>query len=147
MEHNHHIIPKHMGGDDSEENLVRLSIEEHALEHKKLWEKYGYQEDYIAWRGLSGLMTKEELVKEVLKMAGRKGAAASNLKQWGITEKKTHKKTGYSLDVDGRKIRTKRYWFNDGTTEGQFSLNDHPIGWNRGRLKSVMKKTNPFVHL
>jgi hypothetical protein len=146
MKHKHHIIPKHMGGDDSEENLIELSIEEHALEHKKLWEKYGHQEDYLAWQGLSGLMTKEELVKEMLKMAGQKGAKISNMKRWG-TVRKTHKKTGYSLDVDGRKIRTKRYWFNNGTTEGQYSLDDHPEGWLRGRLKSVMIKTNPFVHL
>jgi len=146
MKHKHHIIPKHMGGDDSKENLIELSIEEHALEHKKLWEMHGHQEDYLAWQGLSGLMTKEELVKEMLKMAGRKGAEISNRNRWGEI-KKTHKKTGYLLDVDGRKIRTKRYWFNNGTAEGQYSLNDYPEGWIRGRLKSVMIKTNPFVHL
>jgi hypothetical protein len=146
MKHKHHIIPKHMGGDDSKENLIELSIEEHALEHKKLWEMHGHQEDYLAWQGLSGLMAKEELVRELLKMAGRKGAEIANRNRWGEI-KKTHKKTGYLLDVDGRKIRTKRYWFNNGTTEGQYSLDNHPEGWTRGRLKSVMIKTNPFVHL
>ena len=135
-----------MGGDNSKENLIELSIEEHALEHKKLWEEHGRQEDYLAWQGLSGLITKEELVRELLKMAGRKGAAISNKKQWG-SFKKTHKRTGYLMEIDGRKIRTKRYWFNNGITEGQFSLEEYPGGWSRGRLKSVMKKINPFVHL
>ena len=31
--HIHHIIPKSMGGDDSEENLVKLTIREHLLAH------------------------------------------------------------------------------------------------------------------
>jgi len=146
MKHKHHIIPKHMGGSNSKDNLVELSIEEHANEHKKLWEEHGHQEDYLAWQGLSGLMTKEELVKEMLKMAGRKGAAISNMKQWGKTHN-IQKNTGYAFDVDGRKIRTKRYWFNDGVKEGQFSLTDFPENWKRGRLKSVMKKVNPYVHL
>ena len=146
MRHKHHIIPKHMGGSNSKDNLVELSIEEHADAHKKLWEKYGHQEDYLAWQGLSGLMTKEELVKEMLKMAGRKGAAISNMKQWGKTHN-TQKNTGYAFDVDGRKIRTKRYWFNDGVKESQFSLTEFPKNWKRGRLKSVMKKVNPYVHL
>jgi hypothetical protein len=135
-----------MGGSNSKDNLIELSVEEHAEEHKKLWEKYGHQEDYLAWQGLSGLMTKEELVKEMLKMAGQKGAAISNMNQWGKTHN-TQKNTGYAFDVDGRKIRTKRYWFNDGVKEGQFSLTEFPKNWKRGRLKSVMIKVNPYVHL
>ena len=31
MKHKHHIIPKHMGGDNSKENLIELSIEERNL--------------------------------------------------------------------------------------------------------------------
>ena len=36
--HNHHIIPKHMGGSYDPSNLVRLTIEEHAEAHKTLYE-------------------------------------------------------------------------------------------------------------
>ena len=46
MNHKHHIIPKHMGGTDEPSNLIELTIEEHAIEHKKLWEKHGKREDY-----------------------------------------------------------------------------------------------------
>ena len=35
MKHKHHIIPKHMGGGDENENLIELTIEEHAEEHRK----------------------------------------------------------------------------------------------------------------
>ena len=51
------------------------------------------------------------------------------------------------MDVDGRKVRTKRYWFNNGVSEGQYSLTEFPENWKRGRLKSVMAKTNKFVVL
>jgi hypothetical protein len=135
-----------MGGSNSPDNLIELSIEEHANEHKKLWELYGHKEDYFAWQGLSGLISKKELVSELLKISGKKGADATNMKRWGKTNK-THKHTGYSVDVDGRKIRTKRYWFNNDITEGQFSLTEFPEGWKRGRLKSVMIKFNRYVHL
>lgn len=63
MKHIHHIIPKHMGGSADPENLVELSIEQHAEAHKILWEKYGKIEDKIAWECLSGRkMTEEERI-------------------------------------------------------------------------------------
>lgn len=41
----HHILPKCMGGDDSEENLIDLTAEEHCLAHKYLYEenKHNYK--------------------------------------------------------------------------------------------------------
>lgn len=61
MKHNHHIIPKHMGGTDDEINLKRgLTIEEHAEEHRLLWLEYGKVEDKIAWQCLSGRTLSEE---------------------------------------------------------------------------------------
>ena len=59
--HNHHIIPRHAGGTDDPSNLVKLTIEEHAEAHRKLFETYGRKEDYIAWKGLSGQWTKTEI--------------------------------------------------------------------------------------
>jgi|SaaInlV_100m_DNA_5_1039725.scaffolds.fasta_scaffold03699_2 hypothetical protein len=51
--HRHHIIPKHQGGDDSKENLIYLTPEEHALAHLELYEKYGKYEDAQAFNSLS----------------------------------------------------------------------------------------------
>lgn len=65
MKHRHHIIPKHMGGTDNSENLVELTIEEHADAHKILFEKYGKIEDYLAWKGLSGQIGKDEILSEI----------------------------------------------------------------------------------
>ena len=41
MKHKHHIIPKHEGGTDNPENIVYLSVSEHAEAHKELYEKNG----------------------------------------------------------------------------------------------------------
>ena len=41
LKHKHHIIPRHAGGTDDPLNLVELTVEEHALAHKLLYEKYG----------------------------------------------------------------------------------------------------------
>jgi len=58
--HWHHIVPKHAGGTDIDSNLIKLTTEEHADAHKKLYERYGRQQDYIAWKALSGQIGKEE---------------------------------------------------------------------------------------
>lgn len=62
---------------------------------------------------------------------GRRGANITNLKRWG-TEVKIRK---YPIGTDGRKIRTKRYWYNNGTIENQFDLDTAPYDWTKGRLK------------
>lgn len=52
--HIHHIIPKHMGGTDDPSNLVEVTVEQHALLHKQLWEDLGDIRDFYAWKALSG---------------------------------------------------------------------------------------------
>lgn len=73
MKHIHHILPRHMGGTNEPSNLIELSVEEHALAHKKLWEEYGKLEDYIAWKGLEGTIGKEEMVQLKCSLGGKKG--------------------------------------------------------------------------
>jgi len=70
MKHIHHIVPKHMGGDDSSDNLMEITIAEHAEEHRKLYQKYGKHEDYVAWKGLSAQIGKEEIFFETSKIGG-----------------------------------------------------------------------------
>jgi hypothetical protein len=58
--HKHHVIPKHAGGTDEESNLISVTIPEHAELHRQLWEEHGRWQDFIAWKTLSGQMTKDE---------------------------------------------------------------------------------------
>lgn len=71
MKHKHHIIPKHEGGIDQPENIIYLSIEEHAEAHRLLYEKNGKIEDYLAWKGLAGIMSKEEIVQKLMSENGK----------------------------------------------------------------------------
>lgn len=74
MYHKHHIMPRHMGGSDDSSNLKLVTIEQHAEEHKQLWERYGKKKDFIAWQALSGNISSEEARIEAVKAAntGRK---------------------------------------------------------------------------
>lgn len=68
----HHIIPRHAGGSDDPLNIKLVTLEQHAEEHRILWEKYGMQEDFIAWKCLSGQISKEELINEIRSMNGKR---------------------------------------------------------------------------
>jgi hypothetical protein len=61
-----------MGGTDDPSNLIELTVEEHAEAHRLLWEQYGRKEDELAWKGLAGIIGKEELLHELFVMAGKK---------------------------------------------------------------------------
>lgn len=55
-----------MGGTDDPNNLLELTVAEHAEAHRMLFEKYGRWEDEIAWKALAGIIGHEEAVKAVL---------------------------------------------------------------------------------
>ena len=65
IKHKHHIIPRHVGGTDDPSNIIELTIEEHAEEHRLLYERYGRNEDRLAWLGLSGQIGKDEILKQI----------------------------------------------------------------------------------
>ena len=70
--HKHHIIPRHAGGTDDSNNLVELTVEDHAIAHKVLYGLYGRWQDKVAWQGLSGIIGKEEIIRET-QSASKKG--------------------------------------------------------------------------
>ena len=70
MIHRHHIIPKHMGGTDDESNIVLLTPQEHADAHNLLYALHGHKQDWLAEQGLLGYASKQEIIKEVMKLNG-----------------------------------------------------------------------------
>lgn len=77
--HRHHIIPKHMGGTDDEENLTPpISIQMHAEFHKQLYEEFKKTEDLIAWKALSGRITSEEARLEAAKVGQERSEKYKN---------------------------------------------------------------------
>jgi len=129
MKHLHHIIPKHLGGTDEPENVVELTIEEHAEAHRQLYEQHGRWEDYLAWQGLSGLMDREQLVIHMLSEAGKKGAAKTN----AMKTKKRGPKPGKFKPVGTG--GTKWYHNPANPTERTCIRNeaDVPKGWIKGK--------------
>jgi len=72
--HKHHIVPRHAGGDNSEDNLVELTIEDHAIAHRIRYKLYGQIQDKLAWRMLEG----QALMGETLILKSKLGWQAAN---------------------------------------------------------------------
>ena len=101
--HNHHIIPRHAGGTDASENIIRLSVADHAEAHRLLYEEYGRWQDYIAWHGLSGMIGREELHQRRSSEGGKmtKGRKYPNRKKHPPITKEHREKL--SISVTGTK--------------------------------------------
>jgi hypothetical protein len=54
-----------MGGTYDPSNVVLLTIRQHALAHKKLFQQHQKYEDWLAWKALSGQISKKDLSEEV----------------------------------------------------------------------------------
>jgi hypothetical protein len=98
MSHLHHIVPKHMGGTDDPDNLIELSVEDHAEAHKKLFEEYGHWQDYLAWQGLSKIIPREELISMV-----QSEAAKERLKMFGNPFSGIQTSHNFSVNEEFRK--------------------------------------------
>lgn len=76
--HRHHLKPKHAGGGDDACNIVRVNVAMHAVLHKCLFEEYGNIGDYLAWKGLTGCISRAEIIKEISRENGRKNKGKKN---------------------------------------------------------------------
>jgi hypothetical protein len=72
--HKHHIIPRYMGGTNDKDNLVEVSITQHAMFHYCNYQLWNNIEDYVAWRGLSHQVSQAEFLIEKFKIFGKIGS-------------------------------------------------------------------------
>lgn len=61
--HRHHIIPVYEQGSDEEDNLVRLSVKDHATAHWIRYKWLGKLQDKVAWLMLSGKTVEGERLR------------------------------------------------------------------------------------
>jgi hypothetical protein len=61
--HRHHIVPRHEQGSDREDNLVRLSVKDHATAHWLRYKWLGKLQDKVAWLMLSGKTVEGERLR------------------------------------------------------------------------------------
>lgn len=148
MKHKHHIIPKHMGGSNDPKNLIELTVEEHAEAHRLLYEKYGKIEDYWAWKGLSGQIGKEELLREINVYHGKKvyeeklGIFAMTkeerlpvLIKGGKTSGKKNAESGHCAEIahlGGKAAAGMTFWYNSKTNEETKSFESPGQDWEAG---------------
>jgi len=137
-----------MGGSDDPENLIELTIEEHADAHRILFEKYGKIEDYWAWKGLSGQIGKEELLREISKNNGKKvyenklGIFAMSkeerlpfIKKGGKTSGKKNAESGHCVEIahlGGKSASGMTFWYNSKTNEETKSFESPGQDWEPG---------------
>lgn len=81
--HKHHYLPKHAGGSNHPSNLTVVTIQNHALFHYERWILCGDESDRIAWLALSGMISKEDVIKHALKL-GRKKADLAIKSKYGV---------------------------------------------------------------
>lgn len=100
--HNHHIVPKHLGGTNEQSNLITLTVAEHAAWHYELWVYYGLWEDWLAWKGLSKQITTQEIMIYRNKENGAKRKGISQSKEHQI--KRGIFRKGEKSPLFGRKL-------------------------------------------
>jgi len=61
--HRHHIVPRYEQGDNGEDNLVRLSVKDHATAHWLRYKWLGKLQDKVAWLMLSGKTVEGERLR------------------------------------------------------------------------------------
>lgn len=99
MTHKHHRIPRHMGGTDDIENIIELTVEEHAFAHLELYEQYGKKEDLTAFYLLSGHL--KEGFEERAKLGGARQGRLNA--ETGHIQKISKAQTREERSVNGKK--------------------------------------------
>ena len=105
IKHKHHIIPKHAGGTDEPSNLIELTIEEHAEAHRILFETYGKKEDELAWKGLAGLIPREQIMIEYYEYYRGENHPRFGIKRdASVKQKISEKLKGHIVSEETKKI-------------------------------------------
>ena len=128
--HKHHIVPRHMGGTNDPDNLVELTVEDHAIAHFVLWKMFGRREDKIAWLGLSSTDAQHFQARK-MKEANPMSDPKIKAKHLSAVRSKSRAKKLSEAKMGNTNTKGKS-WFNNGVKTGMFS--ECPEGWTKGRL-------------
>lgn len=127
----HHILPKYMGGSDTQDNLVEVTRTCHTMWHYANWKLWGNKEDYIAYRGLSGCIGQEELHRELSSLSGNRcKEEGKGIFAMSLEERKEAGSRGGKL---GGKRMANYKWITDGNKNSRIPKEiPVPEGWKAG---------------
>lgn len=77
----HHIIPKHIGGSNNEDNIILLTYRQHILAHLLLYRVYRRFEDLTAYRLMRGLDPDRK--RAISKMIGQRHKDSGHIYELG----------------------------------------------------------------
>lgn len=113
--HRHHIIPKHSGGLDTEDNYTYLTVREHIIAHFLLWKMHRNPNDLRAIKMLGANLTVEYRRTVGLYCRDNKigfhGATTEQRQEWQRSGIKSQKESGdsnsfyYWSTIEGRNKR------------------------------------------
>lgn len=111
--HRHHIIPRHSGGSDDEDNFTYLTVREHIIAHYLLWKIHKTPNDLRSMNMLGAKLTYSQR-STVGKFChenkiGFHGASSEQRKQWALVgfnkQKDIVGSFGWWASEEGRKKR------------------------------------------
>lgn len=139
MKHNHHIIPKHMGGTDDPSNLIELTVEEHAEAHRLLYEQHGNWQDNCAFLALTGRIGQEEILRMKQGMAnkGRKRTSeqVENMKEAARKRVERHRADGTLAAANKKRSDSHK---------GKVKSKEHIANWIASRKRNAAHKKALF---
>lgn len=123
-----------MGGSDDFTNLVKVSRTCHTMFHFCNYQLWGNREDYLAYRGLSGQISKQDIIKEKSIISGKKCAKLKR-GMFGLTKEERLSASSKGGKKAG-KYMSQSMWINNGT-QNKRVLNTEliPDGWVKGKVK------------
>ena len=65
----HHIVPRHMGGTDDEDNFVTVTYRQHILLHLLLWKIHSKPGDLMAYKLMKGQIDTVEARRELQRLS------------------------------------------------------------------------------
>ena len=131
MKHKHHIIENRDGVRFRTSKTIELTIEEHANIHKKYYEKWGFMEDLIAYRRLSGQIPNELIQEELSRLGGLNNRGKS---------KSPHHRKKISEKRKNQNITTKTKIKISKSMKGNTNSKNHSLESYREKQSQIMKK-------
>lgn len=149
MTHTHHIVPKHtwkklygsLDGVHNKENLIELSVADHASWHYEQWVYFGYREDWLAWKGLTGEIKDNDIILEKCILGGlqHKGRIKSTEEKQKLSDSWTDERKQQLAELSRDRFTGKPKSPNHVAKIRQRKMTPHQIENNKQIQRSIAK--------